>query len=53
MTAGDLLLILGTLLIVCSLAWLFVADVVAVTIAGGGVLFLFGFWATLTDGGGE
>ena len=24
-----------------------------VTIAGGGVLFLFGFWATLTDGGSE
>jgi hypothetical protein len=53
MTAGDMLLILGTLLIVCSVAWLVVADVVALTLAGGGVLFLAGFWATLTDGGSE
>ncbi len=53
MTAADLLLIVGALLIVCSVAWIAMGDVAAVTLSGGGVLFLFGLWAFLADGGGE
>jgi hypothetical protein len=52
-TAADLLLIVGALLIVCSVAWIALGDVVAVTLSGGAVVFLFGFWAYLAERGGE